>query len=115
MKKFYILSILVIFLTSCATTTVTPTGSDFWDFHGWFQLLGWIMFPRLMFWFFSVITGGFWFWVGVFFTPHIMAAFWFTTYYWHTNPILCVFAWIYALTREKTEKSTATNTYKKYK
>jgi len=105
MKKFYLLSILVLFLTSCATTTVSPTGSDFWDYHGWLQLLGWIMFPRLMFWFFSVITGGFWFWVGVFFVPRLMAAFWLTYGYFHTNPILCVLAWIFAITGEQTEKS----------
>lgn len=106
MTKFYILSILALFLTSCSTTTVTPEGVGFWEHHGFWQVMGWLFFPRLMFWFFSVITGGFWFWVGVFFTPRIMAAWWCTVYYWETNPVLCVFAILSLFTLEYSEKTS---------
>lgn len=73
--------------------------TDFFTNHdwAWLQLLMWTFFPRLSFWFMSAITGGFWFWVGVLFVPHIMAAFWATTMYWDTNPILCIIAWMIAL------------------
>lgn len=104
-KTLFFIIILAFTLTGCSTKMVSPAGSDFWTNHGIIQLLGWFFFPRIMFWFFSVITGGFWFWVGVFFAPRIMVAFWATTYYWHTNTILCVFAWIYALAGEGTEKT----------
>lgn len=81
---------------------------NFWDNHNYafLQLLMWVFFPRLSFWFMSVITGGFWFWVGVFFVPHIMVAFWATTMYWDTNPVLCVIAWIIALGGTSTETKT---------
>ncbi len=64
--------------------------------HYLWALFGFTCFPRITFWFFSLITGGFWFWIGVLFFPHIMVAFWATTYYWDTNPILCVIAWMIA-------------------
>ena len=111
MRIFLILAIFT--LTACSTETVSPQGEDFFTHHSFFQLLGWVMFPRLMFWFFSVITGGFWFWVGVFFVPRIMVAFWATTYYWDTNPALCVIAWIIALTGESAEKSVGKKKIKK--
>ena len=64
--------------------------------HPYWALFGWLCFPRITFWFFSAMTGGFGFWLGVFFVPHIMAAYWATHYYWDTNPVLCVFAWLAA-------------------
>lgn len=106
-KTLFLMMILVLTLAGCSTQVVTPSGTDFWTNHGYLQLLGWFFFPRIMFWFFSVMTGGIWFWVGVLFVPRVMIAFWATTYYWNTNPILCVFAWIYALTGEGTEKTLA--------
>lgn len=57
--------ILALILTGCSADTVTPAGVSYWDYHPWFALLGWVFFPRIMFWFFSVISGGFFFWVGV--------------------------------------------------
>ena len=78
---------------------------DYWDKHGWIMLLMWTCFPRISFWFLSAMTGGFWFWVGVFFVPRIMVAFWATTFYWHTNPVLCFIAWVIALGGESAEKS----------
>lgn len=103
--SLFVMFILPIFFAiSCSTETVTGHGEAFFLKHGYLQLLGWWVFPRLMFWFFSVMTGGLWFWVGVFFVPRIMAAFWATTYYWDTNPILCVIAWLVAFSFESAEK-----------
>ncbi len=94
-------------LTGCSTGHATPYGQGFWAQHGFFTLLGWLLFPRIMFWIFSAMTGGFGFWLGVFLVPRIMVAFWATTYYWHTNPVLCLFAWLFALAGETAEKSSA--------
>ncbi len=110
MRMMLILAMLL--LTACSSEVITPKGEDFFTHHSLLQLLGWAMFPRIMFWFFSAITGGFFFWVGVLFVPHIMVAFWATTYYWDTNPVICVIAWIIALTGESAEKS-ATSKLKK--
>lgn len=104
-KTIFLPLLFLFFLTGCSTSIVTPANTGFWEHHGIFQLLGWFFFPRLMFWFFSVITGGFWFWVGVLCIPRIMVAVWATTYYWDTNMFLCIGAWIYALTGEGTEKT----------
>lgn len=38
-----------------------------------------------------------WFWIGFIFWPRLVIAILATTIYWHTNPILCVFAWMLAL------------------
>lgn len=80
---------------------------NFLSTHGapWLQLLMWAAFPRLSFWFMSSITGGFWFWVGVLVAPRFMGAFWATTFYWHTNPALCVCAWAVASVGERGEKT----------
>ena len=50
-----------------------------------------------MFWFVGAMTGGFWFWHGVLLVPQIIGAYWLTFYYWHTNPVLCVVAWVAGL------------------
>ena len=102
MKPIYLIPL--IFLIGCSTNVVSVEGDDFFKNHGIIQLLGWLFFPRIMFWFFSVITGGFWFWIGVFFVPRVMLAFWATTYYWDTNPVLCLLAWLGCITIEGTEK-----------
>lgn len=72
---------------------------NFWDNHNYafLQLLMWAFFPRISFWFMSAITGGLWFWVGVFFVPRVMVAFWATIMYWNTNPVICGIAWLLAL------------------
>jgi hypothetical protein len=64
--------------------------------HYLWALFGFTFFPRITFWFFSLMTGGFLFWVGVLFLPRIMVAYWATYYYWDTNPILCLIAWFIA-------------------
>jgi hypothetical protein len=103
LKSFWFLPLLV--LTSCATNHVTYGSTSFFEYHTFFQLLGWVLFPRMMFWFFSAIHGGFFFWAGVFFFPRIMVAIMATTYYWSSNPFICIIAWIVALSGEATEKA----------
>lgn len=77
---------------------------NYFDHHGWALLFMWACFPRITFWFISSMTGGFGFWLGVLFVPHIMVAFWATVYYWNTNPWLCFFAWVIALGGSSKEK-----------
>lgn len=71
--------------------------------HYLWALFGFAFFPRITLWFFALITGGFWFWVGVFFIPHIMIAYWATHYYWDTNPVLCILSWFIAFGGSKSE------------
>lgn len=81
---------------------------NYWDNHNYaiLQLLMWMAFPRISFWFMSTITGGVWFWVGVFFVPRIMVAFWATAMYWNTNPVLCGLAWLIAVAGTRGETKT---------
>jgi len=102
--KIFALLLFVLALTGCSTTEVTKSGTSFFEYHGFLQIIGWLVFPRLMFIFFSAMTGGFFFWAGVICIPRIMIAFWATTYYWNTNPTLCVFVIIWALVGETGEK-----------
>lgn len=87
---------------------------DFFDAHmsPYWALFGWIFFPRITFWFFSVMTGGFGFWLGVLFAPYIMVAYWATQYYWDTNPWLCVFAWLLAFNGSSHETKAVRKRFK---
>ncbi len=75
---------------------------DFWAAHGILGGLGLclicVLFPRLtlaamtLVWgMFDVTLLGF---IGWIFIPRIMIAFTATSLYWHTNPVLCVLAWL---------------------
>jgi hypothetical protein len=72
----------------------------YWEIHGhlWgvLYILGLACLPRITTLFFTGPFGCLG-WVGWLFVPHLLVAFWATTHYWHTNPILCVGAWIWAL------------------
>lgn len=103
--KVFLITLLLT-LTGCSTDIVSVEGQGFFVNHGILQLLGWVFFPRIMFIFFSAMTGGLFFWVGVLFIPRFMVAFWATTYYWDTNPILCILAWLIAIPSESAEKKT---------
>jgi hypothetical protein len=35
------------------------------------------------------------FWLGWLFTPRLVIAILATSFYWQTNPILCILAWVY--------------------
>lgn len=85
------------------------TNPNFWDVHGLFFILFMCFFPRLTM-LFATVWGGFLWWVGWFFAPRLTVAILATTYYWDTNPVLCVFTWLWALAGESGEKVTATGT-----
>jgi hypothetical protein len=70
---------------------------NFWDYHGILFLIGVALFPRITTLFFTAVTFGFWAILGWIFTPHLLVAIYATTYYWHSNPILCVIAWVFAV------------------
>lgn len=56
------------------------------------------------------IPGGCLFWFGWLFFPHITVAILATHYYWSTNPVLCVIAWIVAILGTGGEGSVTYNT-----
>jgi len=66
---------------------------DFWEIHGVLFLICIVFFPRLTMLFATTATFGVLHWVGWVITPRLLAAILATTYYWDTNPVLCVFAW----------------------
>jgi len=70
---------------------------DFWQVHGWLFLICVAIFPRLTMLFAVSVPFGFLAWVGWLFVPHLTVAILATTYYWDTNPVLCVIAWFVAL------------------
>lgn len=80
---------------------------DFWQVHGWLFLFGLVFFPRLTMlfagtvWKFALLTPP-WnilAWVGWVLSPSLVVAILATTYYWNTNPILCIFAWLFLLSK----------------
>lgn len=83
--------------------------------HYLWALFGFACFPRITLWFFSLMTGGFLFWLGVLFVPRIMIAYWGTHYYWDTDPFLCVCSWFLALGGTKTETKVVVNETSKSK
>jgi hypothetical protein len=78
---------------------------DFWDVHGWVFLICITIFPRLTLLFSSIATGGLLWWLGFIFAPRLLVAILATMAYWDTNPVLCVIAWVVALSGETSEKS----------
>lgn len=69
---------------------------DFFAQHGVITLICLAIFPRLTLLIASFATGGLLWWLGWIFTPHLLVAF-LALPYWHSNPVLVVFAWIIAL------------------
>ena len=68
---------------------------NFWQVHGILFLLCITFFPRIT----LLFTGGpfgILAWLGWVFVPHFLVAILATTFYWHTNPILCVISWFVA-------------------
>ncbi len=80
---------------------------DFWQVHSWLFLIGLVFFPRLT----MLIAGTVWkfasfatpwgilAWVGWVFSPSLVIAILATIYYWNTNPILCIVAWLLFLSK----------------
>lgn len=76
---------------------------NFWQVHGILFLIFITFFPRLTMLFAVGVPFGILAWLGWLFVPHILVAILATTYYWHTNPILCIISWIVALGGTGTE------------
>jgi hypothetical protein len=67
---------------------------NYWDVHGWLFLVGITLFPRLTMLFFTAAPWGWLAWLGWIVWPNLLAAVLATTFYWRTNPVLCVCAWL---------------------
>ena len=89
---------------------------SFWQHHGIFFLFFIFFFPRLT----MLVTGicfawsGILFWLGWIFLPRLTVAILATTVYWHTNPILCVISWLWAISGEAAEKKGGTVIIKRF-
>ena len=69
----------------------------FWQHHGILFLLGATFFPRLTMLFATPLHFGVLSWLGWAFAPHLLVAILATTFYWSTDPFLCVMSWVVAL------------------
>jgi len=89
---------------------LAPAG-NFWQYHGILFCLFMMLFPRLT----MLIAGicfapfaGFLFWLGWIFLPRMTVAILATIFYFATNPILCVFVWLWACCGEVEKKQITT-------
>lgn len=93
-------------------TEVTFTQESFWHFHKIYFIIFMFIFPRLT----MLVTGIFlrFMGVGFFFAwlifPRLTVACLATHFYWHTNPVLCFLAWMWAVGGELTEKTIVERT-----
>ena len=81
---------------------------NFWDVNGCWFILFLLFLPRLTM---LVMCGPFshfiLYWIGWLVAPRLVIAILATSFYWDTNPVLCIFAWLGALGGVKeTEKET---------
>jgi hypothetical protein len=88
---------------------------DFWHVHGLIFLVCVTLFPRLTMLFAVSAPFGPLAWIGWLFFPHVTVAVLATTYYWHTNPILCILAWLVAFGGTAGEGKIASRRSKKRK
>lgn len=70
---------------------------NYWQVHGVLFLIAATFVPRLTMLFAVSVPFGWLAWLGWLFAPHLTVAILATTYYWNTNPVLCVCAWFIAL------------------
>jgi len=75
---------------------------DFFDDHGVLALILLAVFPRLTLLFGSFVFGGWLWWIGWIFAPHLLVAI-LSIPYWDSNPVLCVTAWVIALCGSSSE------------
>jgi hypothetical protein len=111
MKTIALKAIATFFILLVATSVMmdvfhTSFGNvDFFQKHGIFFLIFITIFPRLTLLFSSVVTGGFFWWLGFIFCPRILVASLATVSYFHTNPVLVILSWLIALGGETMEKA----------
>ena len=109
-SKFLSLSALLLILAGCSSVTNYPpvSGEGFWQVHGIFFLICMVLVPRITILVATPAPIGLLSWFGWAFMPRLLAAILATHYYWDTNPVLCVIAWIVALAvTAKTSLKTA--------
>lgn len=85
---------------------LNPCG-DFWQYHSWLFILAMFFFPRLTMLFGGICSmafAGVLFWFGWVLAPRLTVAIIATFLYFPTNPVLCVFTWLWALSGEAGEK-----------
>lgn len=70
---------------------------NYWNDHGWLFLIAIAVFPRLTCLIAVTTPFGWLAWLGWLLVPHLLVAILATTYYWDSNPILCVMSWLVAL------------------
>lgn len=120
MKTMFFKGSAIFFILLVATSVMmdvskTDFGTiDFYQKHGFFFLVFITLFPRLTLLFSSVVTGGFFWWLGFIFCPRILVASLATVSYFHTNPILVVISWIVALGGETMEKAGIGSSKKRF-
>jgi hypothetical protein len=78
--------------------------ANFWDVHGVLFIIFMMFFPRLTLLLSGVAWGGLLWWLGWFFAPRLLVAILATFAYWHTNTVLVVLTWIWALCGDSAEK-----------
>jgi len=83
---------------------------DFWQVHSWLFLIFITFFPRLTMLFAVATPFGLLAWLGWIFVPHLTVAILATTFYWNTNLVLCVIAWVVALGGTSGEAKVASKT-----
>jgi hypothetical protein len=86
---------------------------NYWQVHGVLFLIAATFVPRLAMLFAVSVPFGWLAWVGWLFAPHLTVAILATTFYWHTNPVLCVIAWFVALGGTAGEGKMASRTVRR--
>jgi hypothetical protein len=102
-----ILAFLMVTVGVAAATTwfgMELGHQDYWSNHGFLFLVFIAAFPRLTLLFSSVITGGFFWWLGWLFSPRLLVAVLATQAYWEKNPALVIASWLVAWGGETSEK-----------
>lgn len=79
---------------------------DFFEKYNAFILICLALFPRLTLLIASFATGGFMWWLGWIFAPHLLVAI-LSIPYWDTNPVLVIFAWLIAFSGTSGEAGVA--------
>jgi hypothetical protein len=109
MKTLIKMLILFLIITIASTILINSFGvefgeTNFWEVHGVLFLVFITIFPRLTLLFSSVAFGGLFWWLGFIFAPRFLVAILATIAYWHTNKILVIISWLFAIGGESSEK-----------